>query len=161
MNPARPQLDLDLTENLPKKSVRKSAVSVQNNGFGGLPSSRIDSHRNFESIGIFHVDFRPFPTHFMPKSTGNRPEHPGGGPFLVSLGCQMTRPAWVGDHFWCPQGARRPGRPGWGTIFGVLRVLDDSTAPGGGPFLVSLGCQMTRQLKKIKKSYFFSCRKKS
>ena len=82
--------------------VQESAVSAQNKGFGDLPSSRIDSHRNFGSIGLVHVDFRPFPTRFMPKSTGNRPEHLGGGPFLVSLGCQMTRPPWVGDHFWCP-----------------------------------------------------------
>ena len=27
---------------------------------------------------------------------------PGGGPLLVSVGCQMGRPAQVGDHFWCP-----------------------------------------------------------
>ena len=61
---------------------------------------------------------------------------PGGGPLLVSLGCQMTRPPQVGDRFWCPQGARRPNHPRWRTTFGVLRVPDWPTTPGGGPLLV-------------------------
>ena len=66
---------------------------------------------------------------------------PGGGPLLVSLGCQTMRPPQVGDQFWCPQGAGRSVHPRWGTAFGVLRVPDEASTPGGGPLLVSSGCQ--------------------
>ena len=49
-----------------------------------------------------YVDFRPFPTRFVQKSSKKSTGPPGGGPFLVSLGCQITEPPQVGDHFWCP-----------------------------------------------------------
>ena len=39
------------------------------------------------------------------------PTTPGGGPLLMSLGCQTGRPTQVGDHFWCPSGARRSDTP--------------------------------------------------
>ena len=98
-------------------------------GRGAFPLSRQDSHRSFEQFRIDYVDFRPFPTHFAPITMfliGNRPEinrksrcgttfhvlrvpdettTPGGGPLLVSWGCQMYRPPRVGDRFWCPSGA--------------------------------------------------------
>ena len=34
-------------------------------GFGAVPSSPLDLHRNFELIGIAHIDFCYFPTHFV------------------------------------------------------------------------------------------------
>ena len=69
-------------------------VLIQNKGFGALPSSRLDSHRNFDLFRLGYVDFRQFPTRFVPifmfstrnrpeinkKSTGNRPESTGNQP---------------------------------------------------------------------------------
>ena len=39
-------------------------------GFCAFPSSRLDSHRDFEPIGIVHVDFRQFSTRFVPILVG-------------------------------------------------------------------------------------------
>ena len=66
--------------------------------------------------------------HSQSLSCQNRPEHPGGGPLLLSSGCQMTRPPQVGDHLCCPQGARRD-HTRWATTFGILRVPDPSPKP--------------------------------
>ena len=55
---------------------RKPYVSTHFNGFGALPSSPLDSHRDFEPFGILHVDFAQFPTSFMQILIGNRPDRP-------------------------------------------------------------------------------------
>ena len=57
--------------------------SAQNKGPGTFPSSRLDLHRHFEQFWLGHVEFRCFPTHFVPISM-----------FFIN--------AEVGDHFWCP-----------------------------------------------------------
>ena len=52
-------------------------VSAHFKGPGAFPSSRLDSHRNFEPFWLGYVDFRPFPTRFVAIlmfSTRNRPE---------------------------------------------------------------------------------------
>ena len=52
-------------------------VSTHFKGRGAFPSSRPDSHRDFEPDGVVHVDFRQVPTHFVTDlqfSIGNRPE---------------------------------------------------------------------------------------
>ena len=70
-------------------------------GPGAFPSSRLDSHQNFEQFGLGYIDFRQFPTRFVPKSTGT--------------------PKW-GTSFGV---LRVPDEPT--TQFGVLRVPDDPT----------------------------------
>ena len=37
---------------------RRSDVAIHFKGFSAFPSSRLDSQRDFEPIGIVHVDFR-------------------------------------------------------------------------------------------------------
>ena len=98
-------------------------VSTHFKGRGAFPSSRLDSHRDFEPDGVVHVDFRRFLTRFVPilpfsignrseidrKSTGNRPEtirkpsgnHPGdpsGNPKQVKKpgGCRPPDPPQSG-----------------------------------------------------------------
>ena len=68
----------------PSRLVTDLAASTHFKGFGAFLSLRLDSHRDFEPIGIVHVDFHRFLTRFVPiftlstgnrtKSTGNRPE---------------------------------------------------------------------------------------
>ena len=40
-------------------------VLTPKTGPGAFPSSRLDSHRNFEPFWLGYVDFRPFPTRFV------------------------------------------------------------------------------------------------
>ena len=95
--------------------------AAKNKGPGTFPSSRLDSHRNFEPFLIGYVDIRSFPTRFAPKSRKNLPKDPGGttfGAFRVPDG----RTAPGGGPSLCPQGARWPDHPRWGTTLNVFRV---------------------------------------
>ena len=47
-------------------STPKPYKTDQNKGPGAFPSSRLDSHRNFEPFWLGYVDFRAFPTRFVP-----------------------------------------------------------------------------------------------
>ena len=47
-------------------STPKIHALTQNNAPGAFPSSRLDSHRNFEPFWLGYVDFRSFPTRFVP-----------------------------------------------------------------------------------------------
>ena len=45
-----------------------------------------------------------------------------------------------------------------GTALGVLRVTDEPTTPGGGPFFASSGCQMKRPANESKNNGHVRCR---
>ena len=91
-----------------RKKFAESVFSTHFKGPGAFPSSRLDSHRNFGRFCLGYVDFRQFPTRFAPI-------------------LMFSTDPEVGDHFLCPQGARRVNHPRWGTTFGVLRVPDEAT----------------------------------
>ena len=46
-------------------STPEMPVLTKNNGPGAFPSSRLDSHRNFEPFWLGYVDFCQFPTRFV------------------------------------------------------------------------------------------------
>ena len=47
------------------KTVRFDPGTAENKGPGAFPSSRLDSHRNFEPLWLGYIDFRQFPTRFV------------------------------------------------------------------------------------------------
>ena len=70
---------------------------------------------------------------------------------------QIGRSTKVGDHVWCPQGARWPNHHRWPITFGVLRLPDcpDCTGPGNKHLLEAFGEISENPSETIKIGSFF------
>ena len=133
----------DLARNVRPETGRTDPETLSfdpNKGPGAFPSSRLDSHQNFEPDGMIYVQFRQFPTRVRIGKKIDWNTRCWWCPTTHMCWCPTIHMCWwcPATHMCvCPTSTSR-----WETTFGFLRVLGDPNTPGGGPLVVSSGCQM-------------------